>query len=73
MQMTGVVPQSSALAIDCVVLIIHAMQIIFLILLLLFLSTYLDTGLACEQSCSFSEEIGIVSGKVSRVPLNSTA
>lgn len=29
------VPQSSALAIDCVVLIIHAMQIAFLVLLLL--------------------------------------
>lgn len=40
MQMTEVVPQSSALAIDCVVLIIHAMQIIFLILFLLFLTTY---------------------------------
>lgn len=73
MQMTEVVPQSSALAIDCVVLIIHAMQIIFLILFLLFLTTYLDTGLACKQSCSFSEETGIVSGKVLRVPLNSTA
>lgn len=39
MQMSGVawqvVPQSSALAIDCATLIIHAMQIAFLILLLL--------------------------------------
>lgn len=57
------VPQSSAVAIDCAVLIIHAMQIAFLILLLL-VCIFLVQDLPANRPVLSLERLGLFLAKL---------